>query len=112
MFGCFMDSCKKSSLIILRHNNFHTLIESISVLFLAGLGGFIRVLYNKKKYSLKDFVIEIIIASFAGIITNYILTNLNVNAELKSAIIAVSGFSSREFLKTCKDLFINKLKKE
>jgi hypothetical protein len=69
------------------------------VFVLATFGGavsYLRKLKNGKKWKVTDFLIEIITAAFAGLITFYLCNWLGISSTGTAALTGISGhFSSR-----------------
>ena len=88
--------------------------ELIPVITLAGFGGVTNTLAGKKreeKYSFKIAIPEIIIAIFCGLVIHYILLEFHVSDNLRTAAIALAGYSARGVLMILNKVFFHKLKK-
>ena len=72
--------------------------DLFGVVLLAGFGGFVRTLTGKKHgepYNLKIGVTEVLIAIFAGLLMHWICREYVVSDNLRTAAIALAGYSAR-----------------
>lgn len=76
-----------------------TLLKDLfTVIALAGFGGFIRTLVGKQHgepYNIKLGITEILIAIFAGLLVHWICQEYVISDNLRTAAIALAGYSAR-----------------
>ena len=72
--------------------------DLFGVVILAGFGGFVRTLTGKnhgEPYNLKIGITEILIAIFAGMLVHWLCREYVVSDNLRTAAIALAGYSAR-----------------
>ena len=80
------------------------------VVSLAMFGGLVKLLSTRDKApSFFIFFVEIAIASFAGVVVHFILSDFEISDNLKSAMIAISGYTARDFLVLVSSFFLKKV---
>jgi len=88
-------------------------IKLVPVILLSVLGGVVSQLQRKKEeFSWWWLLVGIITAAFVGLIVHFLLQTTAFPDGLKSAVIAISGYASRDVLILLKEKFLNRLKKE
>ena len=90
------------------------IFDLLPVVLLAAFGGFAGTLANRKQgepYTMKKAIQEIIIAVFSGLLIHYILLEYQVGENLRTAAIALAGYSARGVLALLHGLFLDHLKK-
>ncbi len=89
------------------------LIEIISVLTVAALGGITRTLAGKARnepYSLRIAIPEIGIAIFAGLLVHWLTSEMQIGEGYRTAAVALAGYSSRSVLAILNSVFIDWVK--
>lgn len=86
----------------------NTLKDLTMVVTLAGFGGFIRSLIDKNK--LKNAIVEIFIAIFAGLIVYWFFQEYQISSNLRAIAISLAGYSARGIILVLDCLVISKCK--
>jgi len=90
------------------------LLELLPVIGLAAFGGVTRTVAGKARgeaYSLRIAIPEIIIAVFSGLLIHWLTLDIGWSDNLRTATIALSGYSARSVLAIINSLFLNLIKK-
>lgn len=88
--------------------------ELATVVLLGGFGGFIRTLVGKKRnepYNFRIGFTEILIAIFAGLLMHWLCSEYVHSDNLRTAAIALAGYSSRGIMALLDAAVISKCKK-
>lgn len=90
---------------------FETVRELAPVILLAAFGGFTRTISNKEeKFSFKRTIAEIIVAIFCGLLIHWILQSFEIGEHIRTAAIALAGYSSRCVLSIIHAEFLSKIR--
>lgn len=86
--------------------------ELFAPVLLAAFGGYVRSLTrsSKEPFKLRLALAEMTVAIFAGIIVHFVLSEFTIADGLKSASVALAGYSAREVLTILKATFLKKIK--
>ncbi|MCP4021576.1 MAG: hypothetical protein GY729_07025 [Desulfobacteraceae bacterium] len=77
-------------------NNFWPIL---TVVGLPAIGGAVSYLNkSKKEFSLWSLCVGMLTAGFVGLVVHYLLQSMNMHMGVKSAIIGISGYASRDVL--------------
>lgn len=90
------------------------LIELLPVILLAAFGGLTRTVAGKARgesYSLRIAIPEIILAVFSGLLIHWLTLDTGWSENLRTAAIALSGYSARSVIAVINSLFLNLIKK-
>lgn len=90
------------------------LLELLPVIGLAAFGGVTRTVAGKARgeaYSLRIAIPEVVIAVFSGLLTHWLTVDAAMNENLRTAAIALAGYSARSVLAIVNSLFLNLIKK-
>ena len=90
------------------------LLELLPVIGLAAFGGVTRTVAGKARgeaYSLRIAIPEIIIAVFSGLLIHWLTLDAAMSENLRTAAIALAGYSARSFIAIINSLFLNLIKK-
>jgi hypothetical protein len=93
---------------------FIKLLELLPVIGLAAFGGVTRTVAGKARgeaYSLRIAIPEIIIAVFSGLLIHWLTLDAAMGDNLRTAAIALAGYSARSVLAIINSLFLNLIKK-
>ena len=93
---------------------FEKALELIPVIGLAAFGGLTRTLTGKPKdepYNWKIAISEIIIAIFSGLLIHWATLELGLSENMRTAAIALAGYSARSVMAILNAVFINFVKK-
>ncbi|MCP3943229.1 MAG: hypothetical protein GY710_17320 [Desulfobacteraceae bacterium] len=94
-------------------NFFSELSLLIPVALLSILGGVVNYINKpKEQFSLWIMLAELITALFVGLVVHFLLQSTSLPPGIKSAVIALSGYVSRDVLFLLKRFFLSKIKKE
>lgn len=67
----------------------------VSTLFLSAWGGIVNHVHglknSKRKFNLKDFAFDLIVATFAGLLTHFLCELANIEGAMASVLVAISG---------------------
>ena len=77
------------------------IVELLPALLLAAFGGFAGTLANRKEgehLTMKKLITELVIAVFSGLLTYYLLQEYGVSENLRTAAVALAGYSARGVL--------------
>lgn len=88
--------------------------ELLPVILLGAFGGFTRTVAGKKRdepYSIRIAIQEIVIAIFCGLLIHWSMADFDISQNIKTAAVALAGYSSRCVLDILHSVFLNKLKK-
>jgi len=91
------------------------LLELLPVIGLAAFGGVTRTVAGKKRgeaYSLRIAIPEIVIAVFSGLLIHWLTLDTGWSENLRTAAIALSGYSARSVLALLNAAFLHITKKE
>lgn len=89
-------------------------VELLPVVALAAFGGITRTVAGKMRgepYSIRIAIPEIIIAIFSGIVIHYVCLEWGITENLRTAAVALAGYSSRAVLALLDAFFINWVKR-
>ena len=89
-------------------------IEILPVIALAAFGGITRTIYGKAKgdkYSWSIAIPEIIIAIFSGLLIHWLTLEMGLSENLRSAAVALAGYSARSVVAICNSIFVTFVKK-
>mgnify|MGYP001561466972 CR=1 FL=1 len=71
------------------------LLPYISTVFLSCWGGFVsyiqKVQIKTRRFSLKDLMFDLVISSFAGLLTHFFCTYAKIDDTIAAILIAISG---------------------
>lgn len=88
-------------------------VKLAPVILLSVLGGVVSQLNQpKEQFSWWWMAVGIITAAFVGLVVHFLLQSTGFNPGFKSAVIAISGYTSRDVLVLLKTRFLKRLKKE
>lgn len=90
-----------------------TFRELIPVILLAAFGGFTRTIAyrdGEQKFSWKRTLAEIVVAIFCGLLIHWILKSFELSEHIRTAAIALAGYSSRCVLSIIHAEFLQKIK--
>ena len=91
-----------------------TFRELIPVIILAAFGGFTRTIAHKdgdhQKFTWKRTLAEIVVAIFCGLLIHWILKSFELSEHIRTAAIALAGYSSRCVLSIIHAEFLQKIK--
>lgn len=88
--------------------------ELLPIVGLAAFGGLTRTLYGKARgepYSWKIAVPEIIIAVFSGLLIHWLTLETGMSENLRTAAIALAGYSSRSVMAVLHAVFVTFVKR-
>ncbi|MPM49874.1 hypothetical protein SDC9_96608 [bioreactor metagenome] len=91
------------------------LLELLPVIGLAAFGGLTRTMAGKSRgeaYSFKIAIPEIVIAVFSGLLIHWLTLDTSMSETLRTAAIALSGYSARSVLALLNVAFLHITKKE
>lgn len=94
-------------------NFFDGLRDLLPVLLLGAFGGIARTIAGKRRnepLSLWILLQEIVLAVFAGIVIHLLLSETNLWESVKTASVALAGYSSRSVLALLHTAFIRNTK--
>ena len=89
------------------------LLELLPAAGLAAFGGFTRTLAGKtrgERYRLSIAIPEIVIAVFSGLLIHWLTSEANVSENIRTASIALGGYSARSVIAVLNVAFIKKWK--
>lgn len=89
------------------------LLELLPVVGLAAFGGFTRTLAGKAKgepYRISIAIPEIVIAVFSGLLIHWLTSETEISENIRTAAIALAGYSARSVIAVINALFIQKLR--
>lgn len=91
---------------------FETVRELAPVILLAAFGGFTRTIANKdgEKFTIRRTIAEIIVAIFCGLLIHWVLKSFDVAEHIKTAAVALAGYSSRCVLSIIHAEFLSKIR--
>ena len=92
---------------------FEKLLELLPVIGLAAFGGFTRTLAGKARgvpYRWSIAIPEIVIAIFSGLLIHWLTVDSEVGENIRTATIALAGYSARSVIAVVNALFVQKLK--
>lgn len=85
--------------------------ELAPVILLAAFGGFTRTVANKEEhFSIRRAIAEIVIAIFCGLLIHWVLQSFEVAEHIRTAAVALAGYSSRCVLAIIHSAFLSKIK--
>ncbi len=90
------------------------LLELLPVVGLAAFGGVTRTVAGKARgeaYSFRIAIPEIIIAVFSGLLIHWLTLDAAMSDNLRTAAIALAGYSARSVIAIINSLFLNLIKK-
>lgn len=90
-----------------------TIRELAPVILLAAFGGFTRTIANRdgeQKFTWKRTLAEIVVAIFCGLLIHWILKSFELSENVRTAAIALAGYSSRCVLSIIHAEFLQKIK--
>ncbi len=89
------------------------MLELLPVAALAAFGGVTRTLAGKARgepYRLRIAVPEIVIAVFSGLLIHWLTLGTGIGENIRTAAIALAGYSARSVIAVVNTFFIRKLK--
>lgn len=95
-------------------NTLIRIAELLPVVALAAFGGITRTIYGKAKgdhYSWSIAIPEIIIAIFSGLLIHWVTLEMGLSENLRSAAVALAGYSARSVVAICNTIFVTFVKK-
>jgi hypothetical protein len=90
------------------------LLELLPVIGLAAFGGLTRTLAGKARgepYLLRVAIPEILIAVFSGLLIHWLTLETGMSDNLRTAAIALAGYSARSVIAILNAIFLNLIKK-
>lgn len=90
------------------------LLELLPVIGLAAFGGVTRTVAGKARgepYLLRIAIPEVIIAIFSGLLIHWLTLDTGWSDNLRTAAIALAGYSARSVIAIINSLFLNLIKK-
>ena len=90
------------------------LLELLPIIALGAFGGLTRTLAGKRRgepYKWSIAIPEIIIAVFSGLLVHWVLSDFAISPNLKTAAIALAGYSARGVINLFNSLFLDRLNK-
>ena len=90
------------------------IVELLPVAALAAFGGITRTVYGKHrgdKYSWSIAIPEIVIAIFSGLLIHWLTMEMGLSENLRSAAVALAGYSARSVVAICNTIFVTFVKK-
>ena len=93
---------------------FDKLLELLPVGGLAAFGGLTRTLAGKARgepYLLRVAIPEILIAVFSGLLIHWLTLETGMSDNLRTAAIALAGYSARSVIAILNAVFLNLIKK-
>jgi len=90
------------------------LLELLPVVGLAAFGGVTRTVAGKARgeaYSFRIAIPEIVIAVFSGLLIHWLTLDAAMSDNLRTAAIALAGYSARSVIAIINSLFLNLIKK-
>lgn len=94
--------------------NLLKILDLVPIIALAAFGGFTRTLCGKDRgehYSWKIALPEIIIAIFSGLLIHWITLEMGLAENLRTAAIALAGYSSRSVMLILNAVFVQFVKR-
>ena len=91
----------------------NAIIELAPVILLAAFGGFTRTIANRdgeKKFTIRRAISEIIVAIFCGLLIHWVLKSFDLSEHIRTAAIALAGYSSRCVLSIIHAEFLQKIR--
>jgi hypothetical protein len=89
--------------------------DVVAYMYVVGLslwGGAVSYFTNKKKFTWSGLMIHLLSASFAGVMTGFVLSHFGITGPLQNAIVGVAGFHGTQAmvklamkLKIVRDIF-------
>lgn len=74
---------------------FRTMLPYISTFFLSAWGGVVNHITTlrsgRKKFQLKELIFDLIVSTFAGLITFYFCRSAGISETMSAVLIAISG---------------------
>ena len=91
---------------------FDMIMELAPVVLLAAFGGFTRTIANRdgEKFTIRRAISEIIVAIFCGLLIHWVLKSFDLSEHIRTAAIALAGYSSRCVLSIIHAEFLQKIK--
>ena len=89
-------------------------VELLPVAALAAFGGLTRTIYGKPKdepYNWRIGLSEIIIAIFSGLLIHWVTLEMGLAENLRTAAIALAGYSARSVMAILNAIFITFVKR-
>ena len=93
---------------------FDKLLELLPVIGLAAFGGMTRTLAGKSRgepYRLRIAIPEIVIAVFSGLLIHWLTLETGMSDNIRTAAIALAGYSARSVIAVLNAVFLNLIKK-
>lgn len=90
------------------------IVELLPALLLAAFGGFAGTLANRREgehLTMKKLITELVIAVFSGLLTYYLLQEYGVSENLRTAAVALAGYSARGVLAIVNAIWLHELKR-
>ena len=90
------------------------LLELLPVIGLAAFGGVTRTVAGKARgeaYSFRIAIPEIILAVFSGLLIHWLTLDTGMSDNLRTAGIALAGYSARSVIAILNAVFVNIIKK-
>lgn len=88
--------------------------ELLPVIGLAAFGGITRTFYGKDRnepYNWRIAIPEIIIAIFSGLLIHWITLEMGLSENLRTAAIALAGYSARSVMLILNAIFVTFVKR-
>lgn len=90
------------------------LLELLPVVGLAAFGGVTRTVAGKARgeaYSLRIAIPEVVLAVFSGLLTHWLTLDTAMSDNLRTAAIALAGYSARSVIAILNAIFLNLIRK-
>ncbi len=65
----------------------------VSVLVLSLTGSGVYYAISEKKFTWRGFIVSLLTGGFAGLMTHYLVTDLDISENLRSFLIGMAGYS-------------------
>lgn len=91
------------------------LLELLPVVGLAAFGGFARTIAGKARgeaYSLRIAIPEVVLAVFSGLLIHWLTLEIAMSDNLRTAAIALAGYSARSVIALLNAVFLHLTKKQ
>ena len=91
---------------------FEMIMELAPVVLLAAFGGFTRTIANRdgEQFTIRRAISEIIVAIFCGLLIHWVLKSFDLSEHIRTAAIALAGYSSRCVLSIIHAEFLQKIR--
>lgn len=91
------------------------IIELFPIVGLAAFGGVTRTVAGKARgeaYSLRIAVPEVVLAVFSGLLIHWLTLETGMSENMRTAAIALAGYSARSVIAILNAIFLNLLRKQ